>query len=42
MVDGVRTAVVGSDRTSRAHNASSRREDESFDVCCVENTMVFL
>ena len=43
MVDGVRTAVVGSDRTSRVLDASSGREDESSDKCCVgENTIVFL
>ena len=41
--DGVHTAVVGSDRTSRVFVASSRGEDESSDGCCVgENTIVFL
>ena len=43
MVDGVRTAVVGSDRTSRVLDAGSQREDESFDVCCAGlNTIDFL
>ena len=38
VVDGLRTAVVGSDRTSRVLDASSGREDESSDVCCVGET----
>ena len=43
VVDGVRTAVVGSDRSSRVLDGGSGREDESSDVCRVgENTMVFL
>ena len=43
VVDGVRTAVVGSDRTGRVLDASSGRKDESSDVSCVgEKTIVFL
>ena len=38
VVDGVRTAVVGSDRTSRVLDAGSGRGDESSDVCCVSET----
>ena len=38
VVDGLRTAVVGSDRTSRVLDASSGREDESSNVCCVGET----
>ena len=40
---GVKTAVVGSDRTSRVLDGGSWREDESSDVCCVGgNTIVCL
>ena len=43
VVDGVRIAVVGSDRSCHVLDAGSGREDESSDVCCVgENTTVFL
>ena len=35
VVDGVRTAVVGSDRTCRVLDAGSGREDETSEVCCV-------
>ena len=43
VIDAVKTAVVGSDRTSRELDAGSMREDESSDVCCVgENTIVLL
>ena len=38
MVDGVRSAVVGSDRTSRVLDGGSRRQDESSDAYCSGET----
>ena len=37
-VDAVYSAVVGSARTGRVLDASSAREDRSFDVCYVGDT----
>ena len=43
VVDGVRTAVVGSDHTRRVHDAGSGRKDEPSDACCVgEKARAFL